>query len=308
MEFLTEVDDEFEPKGSRILNAVKSNARLRTLLTITVIILVLGIIAVVATYSSISTKIEAKLEKRYEEKIESLEKDLEKATEDYEDKLVKQKENNERKLAKQQEDYEEKLTNADEKHSKEIEKKDQKIAELEERIKILEVQNKVSFDEIETQIKTVGKLTTVDYHYTYAGTHEDALKFFNLEIGITKNSFIAQWDGVVALGVDMSKVKISVDEANKAITISIPKAEIFYHDVDEESFEILDEKNNVFNPISTQDKINFDIKYEKKIYEKIEQNRLLEDAFENAKSIIANILNAVPQVATQYTIHYKQVN
>lgn len=110
------------------------------------------------------------------------------------------------------------------------------------------------------------------------------------------------------MGVDLSKVKISVNETAKQIEVSIPKAEIFYHDVDEASFELLDEKNNIFNPISIEDKIQFDIKYENKIYKKIEDNRLLEDAYESAQLMIENILNATPNLAKQYTIKYKQIN
>ena len=107
------------------------------------------------------------------------------------------------------------------------------------------------------------------------------------------------------MGVDMSRVEIKVNEATKTITIAVPDAEIFYHDVDEESFEVLDEKNNIFNPISAVDVNEFNKKYEQQVFKKIEERRLLEDAYNNAMATIKNILIAVPEIADQYTIGYK---
>ena len=214
-------------------------------------------------------------------------------------------------LEVQKKSYDEELSKVNKDHTKELEKKSKKISELEASIADLEstieeltIKIKISFDEIETDIKTVGKLTTIDYRYTYAGTHTDTAKFFKW---MTKNSFIAQWEGVVAIGVDMSKVKISVNETSKLITVSIPSAEIFYHDVDEDSFEVLDKKNNVFNPITVEDKVNFDKEYEQRIYTKINDSGLMSDASDNAKMIIGNILNSVPGLAEQYQIQYKTI-
>lgn len=289
MKYFPEIDDDENPMKS-IAKAAASKAGWRVF----AIVLVAVIIAGVFWFINFKKDIEVKVRVEYETEILELE-----------NKVSEAKADGEKKLADQKSDYEKKLVSTEEKHKKETEKKDELIAQKETEIEKLKVENKISFDEIETQIKTVGKLTTIDYHYTYAGTHEDTGEFFGLfKLGILKNSFIAQWDGVVAIGVDLSKAVITVNEDSKVITVSIPAAEIFYHDVDEESFEVLDQKNNIFNPIDVVDKIEFDKKYEKKIYEKITDNRMLEDAYDNAKNMIENMLGAV---AKNYKIDFQQI-
>lgn len=296
MDLLPEANEEMEHKRSKIKQMLMVNRKLRNGLIIAVAIIFLGLVAIISTYSNISASIEQKLREEYDEQIVDLQTELEDAKDQHEEELEKQKKS-----------YEKKLDDAEQKHAKEIEKKDSIIAEKQEEIEKMVVELKVNFDEIETEIQTVGKLTTIDYHYTYAGTHKDVDKFFGFELPWTKNSFIAQWDGVVALGVDLSKVTITADEVSKAITVSMPDAEIFYHDVDEKSFAVLDEKNNLLNPITVADIKQFDIIYEQKIKDKIAEQRMLEDAYGYAQTMIESILKSVPQVAEQYTINFKKL-
>lgn len=295
MRYLPGIDDEESPMKS-IVKTAASKAAWRVLAIGLVIVIVAGVF----WFINFKKGIEVKVRVEYEAEILELENKVAQIEADGEQKLTTQKESYEEKLAHQKEDYEKKITSIQEKHNKEIEKKDADIERL-------EVESKISFDEIEADIKNVGKLTTIDYHYTYAGTHEDVKKFFktDFELAFTKNSFIAQWDGVVAIGIDLAKVKISVNETNKTINIAIPKAEIFYHDIDHKSFKVLDQQNNIFNPITVEDVNQFDINYEEKIYEKIEKNRMLDDAYKNGQVMVENILKAVPTLADKYTINFQ---
>lgn len=288
--YLPEIEDD-ENSAKNLAKAIAGRTGWRVLAIVFLVIIVAGI----ALLANIKKEIEIDVRVDFEKQIIELENEVTKIKSGYE-----------KKLADQKADYEKMLTTEQEKHNKEIEKKDKTIAEKDADIERLKVENKISFDEIETDIKSVGKLTTIDYHYTYAGTHEDVKTFFETDIELpwTKNSFIAQWGGVVAIGVDLSNVKITVDETNKTIAVSIPQAEIFYHDVDEESFEVLDQKNNIFNPIDVVDKIEFDKKYEKKIYEKVTDNRMIEDAYDNAKNMIENMLGVVAQ---DYKINFQKI-
>lgn len=288
--YLPEIDDDENPV-KKLTKAVAGRTRWRVLAMVFLVIIVAGI----AFLANIKKEIEKDVRVDFEKQILDLENEVIKTKTDYE-----------KKLADQKTDYEKKLSSEQEKLDKEIGKKDEIIDEKNSEIERLKAENMISFDEIETDIKTVGKLTTIDYHYTYAGTHEDVDTFFKTDIKnpLTKNSFIARWDGVIAIGVDLTKVRITADEARKTVTISVPAAEIFYHDVDEESFVVLDQKNNIFNPIDVVDKIEFDKKYEKKIYEKITDNRMLEDAYDNAKTMIENMIGAVAQ---DYTINFQQI-
>ena len=68
--------------------------------------------------------------------------------------------------------------------------------------------------------------------------------------------------------------------------------------------ETLDEKNNVFNPISVDDKMQFDEKTEEEMKHRAIENGLLDMAQKNAEGIIASLLCVNPEITSSYTIEF----
>jgi hypothetical protein len=54
-------------------------------------------------------------------------------------------------------------------------------------------------------------------------------------------------------GIDFTKIQIDKNDIKKIITVTLPDVEIISSDVDQNSFQLYDEKNNIFNPISVTD-------------------------------------------------------
>ncbi|HIT64986.1 MAG TPA: DUF4230 domain-containing protein [Candidatus Ventrimonas merdavium] len=66
---------------------------------------------------------------------------------------------------------------------------------------------------------------------------------------------MAKWEGTIKAGIEITDITAEVDETNKVITVYLPKAKILSHEIDDESFETLDEKAGLFNPIEVFVKI-----------------------------------------------------
>lgn len=160
---------------------------------------------------------------------------------------------------------------------------------------------------INSQIQDIGELATVEYLYTDAGKFEDPKQVFGKNIPFTTKSFIAKWDGAIKAGIDISKVVAEVDDANKKIIVTIPKAEILSHEIDNESIETLNQKNGLFNPVKVEDIREFDAVSKDAMEKRAIENGILDKAYENAKGIIYRLVNTEQVQELEYSIEFEDV-
>lgn len=185
-------------------------------------------------------------------------------------------------------------------HKAKVEQLKNTIDEKEKIINKYKNEPKVSLvvpSDLESEIKKVGKLVTLEYLYDNAGKFEDG----NI---ITKKSFIAQWEGKAEIGLDMAKVKVAVNEGSKTITITLPRAGVI--SMDNGKAKTLDENNNIFNPISVGEVLEFEMNSKDALRAKIEQSEVLNQAYNNATVILENFINLMPGIKGQYKIAFQQ--
>lgn len=160
----------------------------------------------------------------------------------------------------------------------------------------------VIFDIIDSEIKSIGELATMEYMYTDAAKYSDLKEFLGYELPFTSKSFIIKWDGSIKAGIDLKKLETKVDEEQRIITVSLPEAEILSHEIDNESFETLDEKDNIFNPIKIDDIRSFDQANKTAMEEKVIENGMLEQAHEYAQIMVESLLTVIPEIKNDYQI------
>lgn len=200
-------------------------------------------------------------------------------------------------------------------YSNATQKAEQKIAELENEIRQLsdpvaiyeEASKEIDIGLINVEIQEIGELATLEYLYTDAGKFSDPKELFGKEIpfGFTTKSFIAKWDGSIKAGVDVQKINAEINDVTKEIIIHIPDAEILSHELDENSFETLDEKDGLFNPIEIDDIRQFDAVSKEAMEKRAIENGILDKALENAKEIIYRIVNNEIVEEQRYKIIFK---
>lgn len=124
---------------------------------------------------------------------------------------------------------------------------------------------RINLEIIHSEMNEIGELATTEYLYTDAAEFSDSKQIKNWNIPLTEKSFILKWSGVIKAGVDLNKVTMDVDESEKKVVVSIPCATILSYSVDNDSVEVLSEKDNIFNNITVNDKVKFDAKTEEAI-------------------------------------------
>ena len=144
---------------------------------------------------------------------------------------------------------------------------------------------------LKEELKYVKDLVTVEYRYTNAGKAEFP-RYKN--IPFTDKSFIAIYDGVIKYGVDLSAVEIRVNEMERTVTVTIPASKLISHEIDEKSFQALDEKNGLFNQISIDDVTEFRQAQKDEMEAKAVARGLPSQAQEQCGTAIEALLRATP--------------
>lgn len=156
---------------------------------------------------------------------------------------------------------------------------------------------------LKQQIMNVNELATVEYHYTTMGQFENSKDFYGMIVPFTTKKFIVSYDGVIKAGVELADIEIDVSET--VITVTLPKAEILSHQVDESSFQIYDEKNGVFNKINLGDYNSFQLEQKKTMEDKALSGDILTEAYNNAENSIIDIIQMVTK-DYEYTVVIKE--
>lgn len=187
----------------------------------------------------------------------------------------------------------------------EIEEQKEQIQELKESpIVVSRVSPEINLDILHSKIKSIAELATFEYLFTDAAEFSDSKQIKNWNIPFTEKSFILRWNGEIKAGVDLEQVSIEVNKAEKTILVTLPAAKILSYSIDSDSVEVLNEKDNIFNSISVNDKVKFDAKTEEAMKKRAVENGLLEKAQKNAEDILERLIQSDPAVDGNYTIEF----
>jgi hypothetical protein len=105
--------------------------------------------------------------------------------------------------------------------------------------------------------------------------------------------------------VDTESIQLDIDEVTKTITVHIPEPRVLSHETDENSIEIFDETNNIFNPISIEDYSTFFAESKTDMESKALDSGILDEALQNAENIITQCLNSNENIRDSYTINFE---
>ena len=157
---------------------------------------------------------------------------------------------------------------------------------------------------IKERIEGVSELATVKYYYSQVETLDEDNKFNNLSIPFTNKKLIIQYDGVILAGIDFSKISeddIKVDDKDKKINISIPRAMIMSNTI--EDTKTLLERDTIFNNLNSKDWEKLREVERQHAEETVIDRGILEEANKNAISTIKRFLNVYDDTRDKYEIN-----
>ena len=159
----------------------------------------------------------------------------------------------------------------------------------------------ITGDLLGEHLRSAQELVTVAYYYTSMGRFENQVDFYGWKVPFTAKSFIVSYDGVIKAGVDLSQVQVEVDEIRQAVTVRLPASRILSHEIPEDSIEVFDESDNLFNRITIEDSTGFTLDQKKAMEQRAEDNGLLTSADEKARAAVESLLTLMPGMES-YTL------
>ena len=162
----------------------------------------------------------------------------------------------------------------------------------------VEVEVVINTQIIEDGLREMGTLITQEYYFTQLEEYTNTEKFWIFD---STASFTYSYDGVVAAGIDCSKITVVKDDDKKVVTIKIPKAEITSVTIDNDSFKKYEEKNGLWNKVTT-DKFNDSMAaFKEKAKENALSRGILKNADESAEKMILSFAKSL-SVTEDYKI------
>ena len=149
------------------------------------------------------------------------------------------------------------------------------------------------------------QLVALEYPFSDCDRFSYYQKIEDWQIPFTEKAFVMKWDGIITAGIDMSEVSISTNKAGDKLIVTIPSTKILSFTIDEDSFQLLEEQNNLFNPISVEDMMDLDIQVEEQLKNRAIDNSLLRTAQSNVKLLITDALRSDPSIGSFYEIDFK---
>lgn len=160
--------------------------------------------------------------------------------------------------------------------------------------------SKISSDLIAGNLTAISEYASLEYRYTNVGKFEDQGDFYGWKVPLTTKSFLITYDGVMKMGIQGED--IAVTERGNQILVTLPSAKILSHEIKENSVQVFDQTQNIFNQIGIQDYTNFAADRKKDMEEKVIKEGLLKQAEERAKQQLELFLEKTVRPDREYKV------
>lgn len=156
----------------------------------------------------------------------------------------------------------------------------------------------------ELGFKDIGELATQSAYATEVQTiDKEAIKLWKVKIPFTQSNYVYSYNVNIKAGYEFGDIEWDVDDTNKVITIHMPETKILSTEIDHDSFKIYTESDGIGQKITMNEINESDKELIKRAQKDAIENGLYENAQENAKTIINNMVYQHFD-SNEYTIEY----
>lgn len=146
------------------------------------------------------------------------------------------------------------------------------------------------------------ELITASQNYNITDKASNANTFFDIfEIPFTENSFWYRYVGTIKAGVNLEDA--AYEQNDDTLTITLDEPYIVSNTPDMEKSGVLEENNNILNPIHIEDVDEFQRLCIELSETEVSQGGLLDEARSNAEQDIRDMFNAA--LGDTYTINFQ---
>lgn len=174
--------------------------------------------------------------------------------------------------------------------------KSEENRELKRKLEEME-RKRLETDAIKEEVKKISEYTAYEFDYTEVIHFSDKNEFYGFEIPLTGNNFIATIDGKMNIGIDGEKVTFAEEKNSEGkvikVELFVPHSEILDNYTIQDSLQIYDETNNIFNPVKIEDYAKLIVQAEEKEEKKVLESDIIEKSDEAVHYLLTTYFKAV---------------
>lgn len=141
------------------------------------------------------------------------------------------------------------------------------------------------------QVTEISEIATVEYRYKGDAIYDGgARKLFGKDIPLTSKSMLVYYEGIVKMGSDLSAIHVDLNEHSGKLAVTIPHSKILSHELDEDTWEVLDVDNGLFNRVTPQDNGEFVKEQKHRMEQEISKSDLSKQADEKTVKQLKSFL------------------
>jgi hypothetical protein len=183
---------------------------------------------------------------------------------------------------------------------------------------IITEQSEVSAHTVIKEVLPIGEYASLAYHYTSVVKDINARDIRGWTIPFTTRKYIFTYDGTMKLGIDGSQIR--VDEiptesaetagadsaanttAKPIIRITLPPIKILSHEIIDDSIEVFEQSQTIFNEIKIDDAFNVTADRKRELEERVMAGTVVDEAKASLEQQLGNLLRGLPGIRDSYDV------
>ena len=183
-------------------------------------------------------------------------------------------------------------------------------------------QSDISAHTVITEVLPVSEYVSLAYHYTSVVKDINVKDIRGWTIPFTTRKYIFTYDGKIKLGIDGKQIRVEVEgedgspntanagtgeeKIHPAIRIFLPPIKILSHEVIEDSVEVFEQSQTIFNEIKIADAFKVTADRKRELEEKVMSGTAVKDAEVSLEQQFGALLGSLPGIKGKYELEFIQ--
>lgn len=167
--------------------------------------------------------------------------------------------------------------------------------------------SEISAQTIIKEVLPIGEYASLAYHYTSVVKDINSKDINGWTIPFTTRKYIFTYNGTMKLGIDGTKIHIEEKAAENGlpvIVISLPPIKILSHEIIDNSIEVFDQSQTIFNEINIQDAFKVTAERKREMEAGVMGGGAVKDARALTEQQLGVLLRALPGVRGVYEVEF----
>lgn len=166
--------------------------------------------------------------------------------------------------------------------------------------------SQISAHTVVKEVLPIGEYASLAYHYTSVVKDINSKDLNGWTIPFTTRKYLFTYDGVMKLGIDGTKVRVEEvpDPLNDpVIRIVLPPIQILSHEVDDDSIEVFEQSQTIFNEIKIEEAFKVTADRKREMEEKV-LSGAVDDAKASLEQQFGSLLRGIPGIKGSYDLTF----